>query len=276
MRHNLAMPPSTDESASESTSESTDDPTAPLAIAARPELTGGRRVGVLLSHGFTGSPASIRPWGEHLGALGYGVAVPLLPGHATTWQDLNTRRWADWYAALARAFDALRAEHDAVVVGGLSMGGALALRLAADRPDEVAGVMVVNPAVASRRLDIKLLPVLKHLVPSFPAIANDIKRPGVDELGYSRTPLKAIHSLIRAWPALRADLPRITAPLVYFRSAVDHVVDDASEPIVLDGISSTDVTRVALPASYHVATLDNDAPLVFEESAAFVARVTGA
>jgi len=250
------------------------DPTAPLTIAARPELTGGRRIGVLLSHGFTGSPASMRPWAEHLGAQGYGVAVPLLPGHGTTWQELNRLRWEDWYAALARAFDALRAEHDAVVVGGLSMGGALVLRLAADRPAEVAGVIVVNPAVATRRLDVRLLPVLKHLVPSFPAIANDIKKPGVDEHAYARTPLKAIHSLIRAWPALRADLPRVTAPLLYFRSAEDHVVDDASEPVILDGVSSTEVTRVALPDSFHVATLDNDAPLVFERSAAFVSEVT--
>jgi carboxylesterase len=262
------MPPSTPDRET--------DQTAALTITARPELTGGRRIGVLLSHGFTGSPASMRPWGEHLGALGYGVVVPLLPGHATTWQDLNTRRWADWYAELTRAFDALRAEHDAVVIGGLSMGGALVLRLAADRPDEVAGVMVVNPAVATKRLDVKLLPVLKHLVPSFPAIANDIKKPGVDENGYDRTPLKAIHSLIRAWPSLRADLPRVTSPLVYFRSADDHVVDDASEPLVLGGISSTDVTRVALPESFHVATLDNDAPTIFEESAAFIARVSGA
>ncbi|WGX94698.1 carboxylesterase [Nocardioides sp. L-11A] len=260
------MPPSTPDRGT--------DLTAPLTIAARPELTGGRRIAVLLSHGFTGSPASMRPWGEHLGALGYAVAVPLLPGHGTTWQDLNTRRWADWYAELTRVFDALRAEHDAVVVGGLSMGGALVLRLAADRPDEVAGVMVVNPAVATRRLDVKLLPVLKHLVSSFPAIAGDIKKPGVLEHGYDRTPLKAIHSLMQAWPALRADLPRITAPLVYFRSADDHVVDDATEPLVIGGVSSADVTRVALPESYHVATLDNDAPTIFAESAAFVARVT--
>lgn len=248
--------------------------TEPLTVAARPELTGGRRIGVLLSHGFTGSPVSMRPWGEHLGALGYGVAVPRLPGHATTWQDLNKHRFADWYGEVAATFDALRAEHDAVVVGGLSMGGALVLRLAADRGEEIAGVMVVNPAVGTKRLDVKLLPVLKHLVPSFPAIANDIKKPGVDENGYTRTPLKAIHSFIGSWPSLIADLPKVSAPLLYFRSPEDHVVDGTSEPIILDGISSTDVTRVELPESYHVATLDNDAPTIFEESAAFVARVT--
>jgi len=248
----------------------------PLTIAARPELTGEKKVGVLLSHGFTGSPASMRPWGEHLGALGYGVAVPRLPGHGTTWQELNTRRWPDWYGEISRTFDALLAEHEVVVVGGLSMGGTLALRLAADRPDDIAGVMVVNPAVASSRFDVKLLPVVKHLVRSFPAIGNDIKKAGGDELGYPRTPLKAIHSFIGTWPGMIADLPKVTAPLLYFRSAEDHVVDDASEPIITAAVSSSDITRVPLPESYHVATLDNDAPLIFEKSAEFVARVTAA
>src|SRR5690349_20635716 len=120
----------------------------PLTVDARPELTGGRRIGVLLSHGFTGSPVSMRPWGRALAEKGYGVRVPLLPGHATSWQDLNTKTWDDWYGALTTEFDALAADHDAVVVGGLSMGGALVLRLAADRSDEISGVMVVNPAVA--------------------------------------------------------------------------------------------------------------------------------
>jgi len=251
------------------------DPLAsPLTAAARPELTGGRRVGVLLSHGFTGQPASIKPWGEHLAALGYGVSVPRLPGHGTTWQECNTTTWADWYGELTRAFDALCLENDAVVVGGLSMGGALALRLAADHPERIAGVMLVNPAVATKRLDVKLLPVLKHLVPSFPGIANDIKKPGGDEHGYTKTPLKAIHTLIKAWTPLIADLPKVTAPIVYFRSTEDHVVDDASQPLITGRVSSRDVTVVPLPESYHVATLDNDAPKIFDESAAFVARVT--
>jgi carboxylesterase len=250
------------------------DPTAPLSITARPELTGGRRVGVLLSHGFTGSPASMRPWGEYLGERGYGVQVPRLPGHGNTWQELNTRRWDDWYGEIARVFDLLCLDHDAVVVGGLSMGGALALRVAADHPDRVAGVVLVNPAVATQRLDVKLLPVLKHLVPSFPGIGNDIKKPGGDEIGYDRTPLKAIHSLMQAWKPLIADLPKVTAPLLYFRSAEDHVVDGASQPIITSRVSSREIIERRLPESFHVATLDNDAPQIFEESAEFVAKVT--
>ena len=246
-----------------------------LTVAARPELTGGRRIGVLLSHGFTGSPVSMKPWGQHLAALGYGVAVPRLPGHGTTWQDLNQQRFDDFYGEIARAFDQLCLDHDAVVVGGLSMGGSLALRVAADHPDRVAGVMVVNPAVATKRLDVKLLPVLKHVVPSFPAIAGDIKKPGISEGAYDRTPLKAIHSFMQAWPALIADLPQVTSPLLYFRSAEDHVVDDLSQPIIVGKVGSTDITEVTLPESYHVATLDNDAPTIFERSAQFIARVTG-
>jgi carboxylesterase len=246
----------------------------PLSIPARPELTGGRKIGVLLSHGFTGSPASITPWGEHLGQLGYAVEVPRLPGHGTTWQEMNTTTWDDWYGEVTRVFDKLCLENDAVVVGGLSMGAALVLRLAAEHADRVAGVILVNPAVAIGRFDVKLLPVLKHLVPSMPGIINDIKKPGADEHGYTRTPLKALHTMIRGWRPLVADLPKIKAPVLYFRSTVDKVVDGLSEPLIREGVSSDDVTMVRLENSYHVATIDNDAPKIFEESAQFVARVT--
>jgi carboxylesterase len=247
---------------------------APLSVPARPELTGGRRVGVLVSHGFTGQPASVKPWGEHLAEQGYAVEVPRLPGHGTTWREMNATTWDDWYGELARVFDRLCLDNDAVVVGGLSMGGALSLRLAADHPDRVSGVVVVNPAVATKRFDVKLLPVLKHLVPSMPGIVDDIKKEGVTEHGYPRVPLKAAATMFGAWPALTAELSKVTAPLLYFRSTVDHVVDELSEPLITGTVSSTDVEVVRLADSYHVATLDHDAPQIFAGSADFVAKVT--
>ena len=246
----------------------------PLSVAARPELTGGRRIGVLLSHGFTGQPASMKPWGEHLAEQGYAVEVPRLPGHGTSWQDANRTTWADWYGEVSRAFAKLRSENDAVVVGGLSMGAALVLQLAAEHDAEIAGVVVVNPAVATKRKDVKLLPVLKHVVPSFPAIANDIKKPGQDEYAYPKTPLKAAHSMMSSWPGVVDGLGRITKPVLYLRSSEDHVVDERSEGIIKDKLGSTDVTWVPLDNSYHVATLDHDAERVVEESAAFISRVT--
>ncbi len=247
----------------------------PFYAEAVPAPQDGQRVGVLLVHGFTGSPASMTPWGRHLAEQGLGVAVPRLPGHGTTWQDLNRTAWPDWYAEVERAFEKLQADNDQVVVGGLSMGGGLALRLAADRGREVAGVVLVNPAVHLARRDLVLVPVLKHLVASMPGVTNDIKRPGVEEHGYSRTPLKALHAMLTGWRSLVQDLPQVTQPLLMFRSSVDHVVDPSSAAMIRRGVSSRDLTERVLENSYHVATLDHDAPRIFEESAQFVRRVTG-
>jgi carboxylesterase len=233
----------------------------------------GRRVGVLLSHGFTGSPASIVPWGQYLADRGYAVSVPLLPGHGTTWQEMNGTTFDDWYAALEREFETLKARTDVIVVGGLSMGGCLAIQLAARRPHDVAGLVLVNPVVASTNKQLLAVPVLKHLVKSMPAIGDDIKKAGVSEYAYTRTPLKALHSMVRAWKQVRDDLPQVTCPMVLFRAPDDHVVDPSSARIILGSVSSRDASERILENSYHVATLDNDAPQIFEESADFIRRV---
>jgi len=256
----------------------------PFHAEARPELTAGRRIGVVLSHGFTGNPASIRPWAEALAAHGYAVTAPRLPGHGLAgddWRAMNRTGWEDWYAEVRLAYDTLVRSCDAIVVGGLSMGGALTLRLAADlaltgEDDLLAGVVVVNPAVATRRLDAKALPVIKHLVGGLPGIGSDIKRPGALEYAYTRMPLKATHSMMRAWPGIVRDLSAIEVPLLYFRSDEDHVVDDLSETLILRHVGSHDVTLTRLHESYHVATLDHDAEQIYAESAAFVARVAEA
>lgn len=245
-----------------------------LALAARPELTDGRRIGVLLSHGFTGSPYAIAPWARALHGHGYGVVVPRLPGHGTSWREMNRTGWEDWYGEIRRAFAELAATHDMIVAGGLSLGGALVLRLAADQPERVAGLILVNPAVATRRKDVLVLPLLKHVIRAFPSIANDIKKPGQDEHAYTRAPLRAAHSMMRGWARLRADLGCVNAPILYFRSTVDHVVDDLSEKVIRDGVNSPQIEWRWLENSYHVATLDNDAAEVFSRSAAFIRRVT--
>jgi carboxylesterase len=228
------------------------------------------RIGVLLSHGFTGSPASMKPWGQYLAGQGYAVSVPRLPGHGTTWQEMNTTTWANWAGEIERAFEALANQVDNVFVCGLSMGGGLALRLAADHPDRVAGLVLVNPAVATDRKDVKLLPVLKHVIASFPGIANDIKKPGVEEHGYTRTPLRAAASMFAGYKVLRSDLGNVTCPILVFRSSVDHVVDPSSARIIQAGVNSADVQEELLEDSYHVATLDNDAPRIFSDSAAWI------
>ena len=90
----------------------------------------GGPVGVLFCHGFTGSPASLRGWAEQTAEAGYTVSLPVLPGHATVWQELNVTSWRDWYDAVDAEYRSLRETCDTVFVAGLSMGGSLALRLA--------------------------------------------------------------------------------------------------------------------------------------------------
>ena len=230
----------------------------------------GGHVGVLLCHGFTGSPQSLRPWGEQLAAAGLRVQCPRLPGHGPRWQELNLTRWQDWYAEIAHSFDDLVGRCDQVFVMGLSMGGTLALRLAERRPDEVAGLVLVNPSVLSKNRALALLPVLKWVVPSRPGVGNDIKREGVTELAYDRTPLRAAHSLAHLWKLVRDDLSAVVAPLLIFRSIDDHIVEPENSEVVLAGVSSEQKEERLLRHSYHVATLDNDADEIFTGSIDFV------
>ncbi|HEY9408523.1 MAG TPA: alpha/beta fold hydrolase [Jiangellaceae bacterium] len=244
--------------------------------AAEPYRHDGNRTGILLCHGFTGSPASLRPWAEHLAAVGFSVELPRLPGHGTTWQEMNLTRWPDWYSAVERALLDLAERCDTIIVAGLSMGGCLALRLAEDHPAVVDGLVLVNPAVAHGDPRLYALPVLRHLVPSFPGISNDIAKPGQDEHAYDRNPLHALHSQTKMWRTVRDDLAKVTQPILLLRSVNDHVVDDTGHPLIVSGVSSTDVTTVMLHRSFHVATLDHDAPEIFRESVEFAGRVAAA
>ncbi|MFT4188453.1 MAG: alpha/beta fold hydrolase [Aeromicrobium sp.] len=249
---------------------------APVRPEAQPFSHDGDGLGFLLSHGFTGSPASMTPWGRHLADQGHTVRVPRLPGHGTHWKEMNRTGWQDWYAEVERALVELNDRCDRVVVAGLSMGGCLGLRLAQQHPDKVDGLVLVNPAVASSRFDVKLVPLLQHVVPAMPGIGNDIKKPGADEYGYDKTPLTALASMLRMWAEVRGDLAAVRAPLLFFRSNDDHVVDPSSRDLILGGVSSAVIDDVPLLDSYHVATLDNDAPTIFARTDQFVAEHVGA
>lgn len=245
----------------------------PIVAGAEPYRHDGGPTGVLLCHGLTGSPAPFRPWAEHLAAAGLTVDVPLLPGHGTTWQELNAARWPDWYAAVERSLLRLRERCDPVVVGGLSMGGCLALRLAQVHGDAVSGLVLVNPAIASRDRRLLALPLLHRVVPSMSVLSGDIAKPGQDEIAYDRNPLRALHSLTQLWKVVVADLPRVTQPVLIYRSDQDHIVDATSLGLITSRVSSTDVTAVTLPDSFHVATLDYDAETIFAGSLDFVRRL---
>ncbi|MTD17372.1 alpha/beta fold hydrolase [Nakamurella sp. YIM 132087] len=235
----------------------------------------GGPTGVLLCHGFTGSPRSLHLWSAAAVDAGFTVRVPLLPGHGTRWQDMNRTTFDDWLAAVTTSLAELAERCDTVVVGGLSMGGTLALRLAELHPGTVDGLVLVNPSVMSLRREMRILPLLKRVLPSVAAIGDDIAKEGVTEGAYPRTPLTALDSLRRGWATVRADLSEVRAPLLLLHSRTDNVVEPENSAIVLSGVSSTDVTEVWLEHSRHVATLDHDAALITASAVDFTRRISG-
>ena len=246
----------------------------PVLVGAEPFVADGTgdsgRIGVIVSHGFTGSPQSVRAWAEHFAAAGFTVRLPRLPGHGTTWQELNDTRWQDWYAEIRRAYDDLAARCDQVFVCGLSMGGTLVTKLAEDLGDKISGIVLVNPAYGTLRKDAALAKYVSWAVKTRPGIGSDIKKPGITELSYDKTPLKAFVSLQELWRIVTAELAKVTAPILFFHSTQDHVVDALSGSLLHAGATSTTVIEVPLENSYHVATVDNDAEQVFTGSVDFI------
>lgn len=227
---------------------------------------------VVVLHGFTSSPDSVRAWAEGIALGGSHVSVPLLPGHGTRWEDLAATGADEIRAAVREVVDRELSRHRRVVVAGLSMGGALALDAAAHRP--VAGVLVVNPALRFASPLAPLAPVLAPFVPTVAPIADDIADPEAHELAYPRTPVAGVAAVGRIQRAARRALPRITAPVTVFRSARDAVVPAASHRTLLRGLRHAPVSVVRLPRSRHVATLDRDLPLLIERSRAAVDAAT--
>ncbi len=247
----------------------------PLMPGAEPWFHDGNSTGVLLIHGFTGSPASMTPWAKAMAQHGWTIRVPRLPGHGSRWQDMNLTTWEDWYSEVERNFQILKASCDHVFVCGLSMGGSLTLRLAEQHGSEISGIVLVNAAVHSERPDRHLLPAISRVLKSFPGISNDIKKPGQDEVAYEKIPLKAAHSLSKLWKIVKSDIARVDQPILLFRSEDDHVVEASNAEWILAHVSSTSTREVILHDSYHVATLDNDADIIESMSADFIIEITG-
>jgi len=231
--------------------------------------------GVLVLHGFTGSPQSLRPLAVRFAEEGHSVELPVLPGHGTKIEDLVPTRFDDWYRAAAAAYDELAGRCKRVVVVGLSMGGTLATILAVEK--EPAALILINPQVTPPPEPV--VDVVRGLVAegvaTITAIGGDIAKENTEELAYAATPVAALMSFIERCQTLGDELPKITCPVLLFTSPQDHVVDPASSDALAAGVSGP-VERVTLERSFHVATLDHDAKLIEDRSCAFITEVVKA
>ncbi len=257
--------------------------TRPIIAGAEPWSSPGAgengRIGILLCHGFTGNPSSVRWLGEQLAARGFAMELPRLPGHGTHWLDMAKTSYDDWRAGFVAALEELKARTDHVIVAGLSMGGTIALDVAWEHERDLAGVVAINATVLERDgLLAKLAPVLQYIVPIAPAkaaglVENDAARAGVDEKAYAFVPAAAGNSFLSQLARVRRQLTQLHLPVLVAYSPQDHSVPPANSRAILDLLGSWG-EELALPRSYHLATMDLDRELLEERIAEFARRVS--
>ena len=170
--------------------------------------------------------------------------------------------WEDWVDCALEAVDSVLASHDHVVVAGLSMGGTLALETLISRPEVASGVLV-NPAVFVDSPLARFAGVLSPFITDVKSIGGDIARPGMDEYAYPRTPLSGVAQLYRGCERVRARLWSLQTPVTLMSSSTDNVVASRSSDFIAR--TAQTVTRVIMRHSFHVATLDYDAPAIIQQ-----------
>ena len=229
-----------------------------------------KEIGILLVHGFTGSPASMRPWAEYLNQRGYTVKVPLLPGHGTTPHDLNLVKWQEWPAKVESDLQELLRTCRKVFICGLSMGGGTTLNIATRYSKDLAGIILVNPMIHVKFVPHQLAWAISRFQKMRDSVGDDIKRPGITEYGYDALPAVGVYELLKMLHYTRKRLHDVTAPMLLFHSVDDHTLPVTNTEIVMKGVGSRQKQRIELVNSYHVATLDYDQEVIFENSRLFI------
>ncbi len=213
----------------------------------------------LLIHGFTGTPGHLRDLGEALNREGFTVEGILLPGHGTTPEDMEKAGWKDWLNYSREACARLENEYDEVNVVGFSMGGVIALILAAEYPS-MKHLALISPALKLKNRMTSLTPVAKYFMrfnPIVPPTPKPGEKPEMD-IGYRKTPIRCVPHLLKLQGLARRILKKVTVPVMIFQSMDDDVVSPESGDRIYSGIKSNHKELVKLVNSIHVATIGLD------------------
>lgn len=239
---------------------------------------GGGERGVLLIHGFTGSPFEMRLLGENLAGRGFTVDGVKLAGHADTTKALAATTWHDWYRSAEAALAELRARVGGrrVAVVGLSMGGLLTLELARHHGDELACIAALSTplwlSTGAEKLAqlVKKRPFVGRL--AMPKLAGsdlrdrEMKRRNARAVPRAGMPLGALASLVELGLTLRDGeaLRAVKTPTLLMHSERDHTVPFANMDGIAGRLGATTIKKVALQESFHVITLDLERDRVFD------------
>jgi carboxylesterase len=235
---------------------------------------GDGSVGALLIHGFTGSPQGMRALGSYLSERGIAVLAPRLPGHGTSWQDLDGRTSDEWIRSVEDGFEELSRGKDHVFLVGLSFGAALALDFAARNPERVAGVVTLAGMVETHDPRRFAAPLIRLLTRSLAGAGNDIADPHAEEIAYNRLPTSATYLMLKFLKRVSRELPLVRCPILIMHSHNDHTVGPYNAQTIYDGVSSGNKDIVWFDRSYHVITLDLDRDDVFQRTYRFIATTS--
>ncbi|PJF48958.1 MAG: alpha/beta fold hydrolase [Chloroflexi bacterium] len=263
-------------------------------------------VGVLCLHGFTGSPAEMRPLGEYLAERGYTVEGPLLPKHGGMPHELKGATWRSWVACARDALNALADRCPHIFIAGLSMGGLIALHLAASEcyrttcnghPSPLRGIIVMAAPMMLNDPRTRFVRFARYFVPYYYPLkganfndpnfrASLHQRLGLnsDELNLDdprvqkqivqsvRIPVGAIHELLELNRLVMRELPRVTTPALFIQGRKDQVIAPDSAEVIASRVGSKDKRVVWRDKSGHALPLEPDAPEMFETIAAFISE----
>jgi carboxylesterase len=251
-------------------------------------------VGVLCIHGFTGTPAEMRPLGEYLAKKGYTVRGMLLPGHGALPERLKGYKWQQWAGAAKTMLEQLAQQCQHVFLAGESMGGLISLHLATHHPKLIKGVVSLATPSAINDGRAKLVRFAKYIVPyHYPlkdANFNDpnVRKSVAERMRTSldlnnprvvkqiqnsvRIPLDAIAELMALNDRVVKELPEMRAPVIFMQGAKDATVAPNSMKTLCAISGSKDKQTLWLENSGHVLPLEPDAHIVFYATEQFVQK----
>ncbi|PKG23314.1 alpha/beta hydrolase [Niallia nealsonii] len=228
----------------------------------------GNDIGVLISHGFMGTPQNVRYLGGEFAELGYTVYTPRLKGHGTHFKDMEKHNHKDWFADVENAYHFLKMRCSAIYVIGQSMGGTLALWLA-NKYKDIPGLVLINAALSVPSYDYlvgKTSP--KYVLGTAP----DIKLEGVQEITYNQVSIHSIHELQKLMEKTYAIIPNVKSPILCFKSAEDHVVPPENTDYIIKNAGSFQKEAVTLTNSFHVASMDHDKEEIIEKTHEYIRK----
>lgn len=251
------------------------DPLPADAIA--PYWLGEGDRGVLLLHGFAGTPPEMRPLAEEMVGRGFTVYAPLLAGHGTSPEELELTDYQDWLRSADQALDQLRERCRWVGVAGQSMGATIALHLAASRP-EIRALVTQAGFIRLRDWRVRLLPVVKHVVRwESPSSEVDLYNPEAvhDLYSYGRRPTRAIAELARLGSMVGTELAAVFRPILVLQGGRDSVVDPSNADRIIAGVSSEIRAYRLFIRSGHGLSVDVDRQEVAKLGADWLERYVG-